>query len=749
MNAHEESILAFSLAKSWQLREGLVNGCTAPPQGQQRLPWLHKPLPPLSLAYSSRALESGQFGLARELAELERCAAHARASSGVPCTLSPQALLDSALFPRALLADIADRMTNGVCADLGQDKPLGAPIRMPNSPSCYFNVTAFRALVAKSKRKGRLIASIDEAGTPRLMHFLSPLSASFKFESYDQRRKFDVAVKKILPAAKQMAALDLHRAMSSATPSELPQLEGSLLEGVHYKSMRIIFDTSRPEGNVNTRGLLEADCKLKYDSLRDFGQLLRPGDMLFVHDIEGAFPSLINDVRSLILFGCSFEGSPLIADRLTLGTRAGPHLYDSCLGAPLHFLAIEAMNSLQSDHNVTLKRFVDDFFGMIGAEAPPNLAMRLFACLKEAADRLGVSMSTPKELPPLLSCGAPRTNLERLLGMGVATVPYPAFRIPDDKLQDICYELGRAIDGRGALFAELESVLAKIQCVATAVHGAMPFAADLFLLLNEHRRQGASAFIPLTARVRDDLAFFRDLAPSLNGNIRILSSVDVPRGHLQKDAATGKVGEMGFLSISLLGCVLVIPPPVDTETHHWTIAELELLTATLSSWCTCAVFPGKYVETDDDNKNVVAWLRKGHSPDVFKNHLLRWRWRPLLRTRTREHNVYIPSALNVLADAGTHLNEAKRASGFQSYLLFLTSNCSDSSPPSWWPSTLAPFPPHQRGFVRVPDNSALGLLAQRISSANAQSVQLSGEEVDCILQRLRLQLSVAFHASSI
>ena len=142
---------------------------------------------------------------------------------------------------------------------------------------------------------------------------------------------------------------------------------------------------------------------------------------------------------------------------------------------------------------------------------------------------------------------------------------------------------------------------------------------------------------------------------------------------------------------------------------------------------------------------------KGQSKGCKKEPLLRWRWRPMLESRTKESNVYIESSWNVLADSGTHLNEPKRAHGLANYLSFLLSphashSSSPASPdpckPTWWPAGFA-FPPQHAQFHRVPRESPLGLLARRISSPDAQSVQLSREEVGRLLCNIRIQLQNA------
>jgi hypothetical protein len=118
-------------------------------------------------------------------------------------------------------------------------------------------------------------------------------------------------------------------------------------------------------------------------------------------------------------------------------------------------------------------------------------------------------------------------------------------------------------------------------------------------------------------------------------------------------------------------------------------------------------------------------------------YMLRMRARVMMVSNIREHHEPIASEDNVLADAGTHLNETKRALGFIAYLSFLSN--SSTNRPEWWPEGF-PYPPRAAGFDRVDDGSPLGLLAERVSFANQTDVCFSREEVVEVLRAVRLQL---------
>jgi hypothetical protein len=215
--------------------------------------------------------------------------------------------------------------------------------------------------------------------------------------------------------------------------------------------------------------------------------------------------------------------------------------------------------------------------------------------------------------------------------------------------------------------------------------------------------------------------------------IIIANSVHIPRGHEEKDAATGASGEPGFISVHLCGHVMVFGP---LRRLAYQIATQELIAATLSSYCCAALWPNLQIATTDDNANCISWLDSGHA-EAERNYMLRMRARAMMVSNIREHHEPIASEDNVLADAGTHLNETKRALGFTAYLSFLSN--SNVGRPEWWPEGF-PYPPRAAGCDRVDDGSPLGLLAERISFANQTDVCFSREEVVEVLRAVRLQL---------
>jgi hypothetical protein len=108
-----------------------------------------------------------------------------------------------------------------------------------------------------------------------------------------------------------------------------------------------------------------------------------------------------------------------------------------------------------------------------------------------------------------------------------------------------------------------------------------------------------------------------------------------------------------------------------------------------------------------------------------------------MASNIREDHEPIASEDNVLADAGTHVNEPKRALGFKAYLDFLSHTF--VSRPNWWPEGFL-YPPRASGFDRIDPSSTLGILGERISPTNSEELCFSREEVGKILRDIRLQL---------
>jgi hypothetical protein len=118
----------------------------------------------------------------------------------------------------------------------------------------------------------------------------------------------------------------------------------------------------------------------------------------------------------------------------------------------------------------------------------------------------------------------------------------------------------------------------------------------------------------------------------------------------------------------------------------------------------------------------------------------------MMMSNIREDHEPIASEDNVLADSGTHLNEAKRAAGFLAYRAFLSD--SNRAKPIWWPGGF-PYPPRATAFDRIDASSPLGVLAERISFADPSDVCISREEVVSILRAVRVQLLDIANAGAI
>jgi hypothetical protein len=625
-------------------------------------------------------------------------------------------------------------MRFGTTVELDPIACLGPSFVTENSPKMYYDVALTRNLLAKAIAKGRIIPW--PPGGP-LPHFISAMSVAFRFVSGEQKRVFNALVAHRHVIAQRLAKVDLRNCLDNS--GVLRPISSQPTLALEFRDARLYHDTSHPEGNLNTRGVVDPARKVKYESLRSFLNLLRPGDALFKTDLSGAFPSLKNRVSELYVQGLAFEGVIYVEYAMSLGTRSGPDNYDSCLGNPLQALVHESLRALSLRALTT--RWVDDFLGVVSlAHHQFNLveaAHRAFTCLEQSAASMNAVLADDKTTRPWIvdehGTEKPYYFLSGALGFDIESSPLVVLIIPEAKLNDIRFEARRARTERSLSKKDLESLYGKISGVASALDGALPFASDVLSLIVECNRSGAERAFP-SQSLRHDLVFFSDLADNMGRRIIIPNRIDVPRGHVEKDAATGTLTEPGYIAVHFCGHVLVFDPPARTA---FKIATQELMAATISSFCCAAVWPNMQVATSDDNANCISWLQSGHAGKVERNFMLRMRARAMMVANIREDHEPIASELNVLADSGTHLNEPKRFHGFLAYLLFL-SNCY-SSKPSWWPERY-PYPPRATGFDIIDSCSPLGILAQRVSFADPSDVCFSREEVVTVLRAVRVQL---------
>jgi hypothetical protein len=624
-------------------------------------------------------------------------------------------------------------MRNGTTVELDPISCLGDSIATENSPKMYYDILLSRNLLNKAIAKGRIIPW--PVGEP-LPHFVSALSVAFRFHNGEERRIFNKVTAARHLAAQRLSKQDLRNSKDNSGVSRpFDPLPGQALI---FRDARLYHDTSHPQGNLNTRGESDPARKAKYESLRSFLDILRPGDALFKTDLSGAFPSLKNRVAELYTQGVAFEGIVYVEYAMSLGTRTGPDNYDSCLGNPLQALIHEMFR--KSSLCASTTGWVDDFLGVVAAAHHSNLleASKLaFSHVEYSAASMKAALAEDKTIRPWVTSDhgkeTPNFTLTGALGFDIETYPSVCLIIPESKLVDIRFEANRARTSKSLSKKDLESLYGKISGVATVLDGALPFASDLLSLIVECNRAGRERAYP-SPSLRHDLAFFADLADNLDRRLIVPNRIDIPRGHVEKDAATGSANELGFIAIHICGHVLVFDPP---GRGLYKIATQELMAASISSFCCAALWPDMQIATTDDNANCISWLQSGHAGKPERNFMLRMRARAMMVSNLREHHEPIASEDNVLADSGTHVNESKRFLGFAAYLVFL-SNCF-SSKPFWWPHGF-PYPPRAAGFDRIDSRSPLGVLAQRISFTDKTDVCITREEVGTVLRDIRLQL---------
>jgi hypothetical protein len=702
------------------------------------------PLPPPLFSWATRAVQAGNLPFARALLLQEFWSARAvRDAAPEPCLLSATHLLEIPDISAELVAELEERYRNGTSVDLDHNAQLGDAIWAPNSAKLYLDLLLSRQLFAKQRAKGRIIPWPREAPGPP--HFVSAASISFKFESGEQKRDFGRVAASRHVTAQRAARDDMLGCQSRLGAPLVAPCMGPL----PCREARLYHDTSHPVGNLNTRGEMDPSRRLVYSGLNSFLRALRPGDALFKTDLSGAFPSLKNRLSELYVQGLAFDGTIYLEFAMSLGTRTGPDNYDTCLGSPLQALIVERFRRL--DLEASLSRWVDDFLGRVSVArhgADLVLAARqAFIVVETAAADLRAALAPEKTTLPWIAEAdgtlEPNYVLRDALGFDIESHPAVVLIIPAVKLADICFEADRARRASSIAVKDLESLYGKIAGIAAALEGALPFASDLLLLLVQTNRRGLErAVIPPS--LTEDLGFFADLAHALARRICVPNTIDVPEGHVEKDAATGTASEPGFLSVHLCGHVLVFEPPAASRGLR--IATLELLAAAISSFCCAALWPNMQVATTDDNSNCISWLESGHAGDEERNFMLRQRARALMVANMREHHSPIASERNVLADAGTHLNEAKRQIGFAAYLRFLSDAYSRA--PSWWPAGF-PFPPRARSFDRIDGGSTIGILAARVSRSDCGDLCYTREEVGRLLPQIRLQLLGAANADPI
>jgi hypothetical protein len=548
---------------------------------------LHIPLLPPLLSWPERAMQSNDFRSAKYLQHQQELAQQAiNLSRPEPCLLTSRPLCNLPGVDGVVIAAIEERMRFGTTVELDPVACLGPSFVTVNSPKMYYDITLTRSLLAKAIAKGRIIPW--PPGGP-LPHFISAMSVAFRFLSGEQKRAFNALVAHRHVMAQRLAKADLQNSMDNSGLHR-PITCCHAAPALQYRDARLYHDTSHPEGNLNTRGAIDPFRKVKYESLRSFLDMLRPGDALFKTDLSGAFPSLKNRASELYVQGLAFEGVVYVEYAMSLGTRTGPDNYDSCLGNPLQALIHEGFRSTSLRASTT--RWVDDFLGFVSFAYHQfdlmKAARKAFNCVEQSAASMNAILADDKTTRPWivndLGAHIPNHFLSGALGFNIESFPKIVLIIPETKLSDIRFEARRARTEKSLSKKDLESLYGKISGVASALDGALPFASDILSLIVECNRTGAVRAFP-SPMLRHDLVFFSDLADTMGRRMIVPNTIDVPRGHVEKDAATGTTVEPGYIAVHICGHVLVFDPPGRTA---FKIATQELMAATISSFCCAA-----------------------------------------------------------------------------------------------------------------------------------------------------------------
>jgi hypothetical protein len=474
---------------------------------------LHIPLLPPLLSWPERAMQSNDFRSAKYLQHQQELAQQAiNSSRPEPCLLTSRPLCNLPGVDGVVIAAIEERMRFGTTVELDPVACLGPSFVTVNSPKMYYDITLTRSLLAKAIAKGRIIPW--PPGGP-LPHFISAMSVAFRFLSGEQKRAFNALVAHRHVMAQRLAKADLQNSMDNSGLHR-PITCCHAAPALQYRDARLYHDTSHPEGNLNTRGAIDPFRKVKYESLRSFLDMLRPGDALFKTDLSGAFPSLKNRASELYVQGLAFEGVVYVEYAMSLGTRTGPDNYDSCLGNPLQALIHEGFRSASLRASTT--RWVDDFLGFVSFAYHQfdlmKAARKAFNCVEQSAASMNAILADDKTTRPWivndLGAHIPNHFLSGALGFDIESFPKIVLIIPETKLSDIRFEARRARTEKSLSKKDLESLYGKISGVASALDGALPFASDILSLIVECNRTGAVRAFP-SPMLRHDLVFFSDL----------------------------------------------------------------------------------------------------------------------------------------------------------------------------------------------------------------------------------------------
>ena len=385
---------------------------------------------------------------------------------------------------------------------------------------------------------------------------------------------------------------------------------------------RVIIDLSWPKNasvnaGVDKNSYLGSEFSLKFPIIDDITKELvkiGAGCHIYKIDISRAFRHLKIDPGDYDLLGLRWDAA----------------FFDTCLpfesghGSQNFQRVSDAVRYALRCHGYCVINYIDDFVGC----GMPDVARRSYDCLCDVIERLGLTISEKKLVPP--------TTLAVCLGVLIDTVT-DTVAIPEEKMRQIKQSIIEWQTKNTCSKRQLQSLLGQLLYVHKCVRPSRIFLNRMLELL--HQNYDASN-IKLTQAFCHDLRWFSRFLDKYNGvSMYNHRKIDVV---VELDACLDGLGGVWKN--------LVYHLPIPQHYLGLTIVHLEMVNILVALKIFGPLWTNKKVLVKCDNQAVVAVLTHSKTKDPFLATCARNVWLLVALYDLETTYVHIKGKNNVVAD---------------------------------------------------------------------------------------------------
>lgn len=421
------------------------------------------------------------------------------------------------------------------------------------------------------------------------------------------------------------------------------------VEKVGSKEPRPITDCSRPhEDPLNSYVFSES---FSFQSVDDVIASSAPGCFYAIVDIKAAYRHvpIFPEHRQLQGFRWKFEGEEegFFTDNfLCFGVACAPQIFHkiSC-----------AISRMMRRKGYVIVSYLDDF--LVTAKSYEECAAAQYA-LVSLLTKLGFSLKWEKIITP--------STRVKFLGLVIDSI-LCRLELPEDKIDKLISMSKYFASKEKVTKKNLQKLAGHFSFAAKALYGARTFSRifiDAFRFI--HR---PSHHTRLTAALKNELKWWSDFAPFINGLAKCAMGEQWPIIHIFCDASFAGFGAtmqnewlagtwseypVHLLKGGIFSNIWIAPPVLDCSFHE-NINFLELVAACLPLIIRADKFKGHRVFIHSDNSATVAFLNRGTSKNAAALFWLKIIFYESLLHNFRFEAVHCPGETNIEADCLSRL----------------------------------------------------------------------------------------------